>query len=437
MSGTLHLKYMVNEIMQRDPGVTGPQAEALAYIWDSEITEIITASLDMVPDDAMMVYPEIKDELALRFANLRLNMANSVLNAKDKEKALSSFDPEEEALAVRSPKSRERVFNTARNVHAGCWCPLFKRWNAMRSARGPSTAPRVFAGRAIFTPETESNRTRTRYNHFIPRFVTKKWADINGEVLLFSRGIGEELVGRRAGHTTWAKETNLYSQRIEDLLGGIECDATSPYRKFEEDEPLDGWDVRQWITFIICQWLRNPTTVAGIVGGTDGLCRERGWPRAKSAAQRRAAYETLFFHDSFYARLYKSVEARRWLLVEAPAAISFFLGDTHLVSEGPLHDTKSLLLCPVSPSKCFLAGPKVEGDQWPTRYRPTKIEAEGVAEINRLIASESTMVIASITTTRPQVDRFLAEHLGVSRTEYIFSSTKEAWWGDLITTTRT
>ena len=426
------LEYLVTEITGRDPEVSAPLAEALAYLWDSEILEIISASLGMVPTEDVQVYPEIKDELIVSFVNLRLNMANSVLAAKEKAKKLSYYIPEEETAAIASPTGQERIFKTARNVYKGYWSPLFERWNSMLKSRGPSNTPRVFPGRALFTPERARNHKPTRENHFIPKFVTKKWANVHGEVFIFSRGLGDEQSCRRAGHSTWAKKTNLYSQRIEGLFAGIEGDANSPYRKFERDAPLDGWDVSRWITFVICQWMRNPATVADIVGGLDGFIKRRGLPRIKSPSQRRAVYETVFTHDRLYERIYRSIEARRWLLLEAPNNRPFLLGDTHLALEGPILDEASMLLCPVSPSKCFVAGPKVPGDQWPARYRPHRMSAEDTEHINAAIATVSASVIAPDTVARPQADGFLERYLGSNRVEKTFSSTKEAWWGKLV-----
>ena len=437
MDAKVELEYLVTEITRRDPELPAPLTEALAYLWDSEVSEIISASLDMVPTEMMQVYPEIKDDLVIRFVNLRFHMANSILKGKEKAGPLSSYIPEEETAAIRSAAGRERIFNTARNVYKGYWLPLFEGWNSMLKSRGPSHAQRVFPGRALYTPEKAGVQTRTRENHFIPRFVTKRWANVHGEVLVFSRGLGNELACKRAGHSTWAKKTNLYSQRIEGLLAGIEGDANSPYLKFEGDDPLDGWDVCRWITFVFSQWMRNPLTVAEISGGLDSFVSERELPRVKSPSQRRAVYEALYSHHSLYEKVYRSIEARRWLLLKAPSNTPFLLGDTHIALEGPIRDEGSLLLCPLSPSRCFMAGPQVEGDQWPSRYRPHRMNAGDAERINVAIAAESASVIAPDTVERTQLDELLEKYLGSNRVERTFSSTKEAWWGKLVATAST
>jgi hypothetical protein len=264
--------------------------------------------------------------------------------------------------------------------------------------------------------------------------VTERWADRNGEVSLFSRGIGGNLRSEKVGHGTWSFELNLYSEALEEYLGVLESDASKPYQKLCGGLPLDPVDVRSWITFIVVQWLRNPRLMKTISSGARALLKKKGVSYPAHPAQMRMAYETIFTQHRLYESVYKNLESRPWIVLSAPAGHNFLLGDSHVSASGAILGRNTMILVPLSPTHCFLAHHSDKKLDWPLRYRAIETSKGALDEFNSLIAETSSRAISRADQAE-SIAPLIGEHL--EEKVDIFLNNQNSWWGKLISTSAT
>jgi hypothetical protein len=318
--------------------------------------------------------------------------------------------------------------NTARMAAEHFWAKLLRQWNEKSDhfRLSPGGFPTARRNR-ISTPQIR--RRRTLKNHYIPQFATKKWADRNGLVTLFSREIGGGVRSNDVGHGTWSSELNLYSEPLEDYLGVLESDASHPYRKLCKGQPLDAVDIRSWITFIVIQWLRSPLFAGSIGEATKRLLQIRGSSYPEHPGQMKQVYETLFSNHRLYEKIYRNIDRRPWLVLSAPAEYGFLLGDAHIALSGAILEKKTMVVVPLSPDHCFLAYRLGEKLDWPLRYRQVEFNREGLDEINSIIAESSSRVICQVASAKalaPQVENYLGRRRRSSHTK--------RWWGKILET---
>lgn len=422
---------LASSIRERCPTIESKQAEALAFAWSRELDEIMTKSLDYATEMVgFRVHEGFKDEMICAVARLSLGMAEKILDAKAAQADLSQLDPEKEVAWAASKEGRAKIENTARMCAEHFWVRHLRHWNEKSDwiARSPGGFPTARRNRVALL---QSRRPRTRKNHFIPQFVTERWADDNGKVSLFSRGVGGNLRSQEVGHGAWSFELNLYSEALEEYLGVLESDASKPYQKLCDGHPLDPVDVRSWITFIVVQWLRNPRSLRSISSSARELLKKKGVSYPSQPAQMKMAYETIFTQHRLYEKVYRNLEDRPWIVFSAPAGHSFLLGDSHVSASGAILGRNTMILVPLSPSRCFLAYHSDKKLDWPLRYRTIEAGKEALDEFNSLIADTSSRAISRVDQAEsmaPLVSEYLGERVNLPMGD------QKLWWGKLVHT---
>lgn len=414
-------------IKARYPSIETGHAEALAFAWSRELTAIIGKTMEYAQElEGFRVEYAFRDEVIVRLTHFSLWMIQRILDAKAATGDLSKLDPEQEIAWAGSEEGRAKIENTARLAAEHLWAKLLRQWNEKsdRFRQSPGGFPTARRNR-ISLPK--ARRRRTLKNHYIPQFVTEKWADQNGRVTLFSREIGGAVTSSEVGHGTWSFEFNLYSDSLEEYLGVLESDASHPYRKFCRNQPLDAVDVRSWITFIIIQWLRSPLSASAISAATQRLLQMSGSSYLEHPAQMKRTYETLFSNHGLYEKVYRNIERRPWLILSAPTEYGFLLGESHIALSGALMAKDTMIVVPLSPDRCFVAYHHGKKLDWPLRYRQAPFTQEGMDEINSIIAESSSKVICRTSSREiiaPQVEKFLSKRCRVPHTKH--------WWGRIL-----
>ena len=86
----------------------------------------------------------------------------------------------------------------------------------------------------------------------------------------------------------------------------------------------------------------------------------------------RTAYETLFSNNEFFAEFYRLISTRQWELWRSPRNDQFIRSDNPILLRGSVEQRTWQLIYPMTPFKCFVAGPNKE--ESPIAVVPKNIE---------------------------------------------------------------
>jgi hypothetical protein len=226
------LSMVLSVLRQRCPSLEETTAIALAHIWKHEVDSILSQAIDFsLEKAAVWLHVQLRDEIALEWTNLTACVLNLIIDHKLRLTACEKLDPETELIGASSPAGQEKIRNTALNIAHGFWIKKLEEWHTrsrdlleiqgtQRSGRGGKV---VMAGQPL-------DKVTVNY-HYIPSFTNRPWADANGGVVVFSRGLDGTVRGTLRPYASWARASFLYSQGLEDQLAAIEGDAKRPYRK--------------------------------------------------------------------------------------------------------------------------------------------------------------------------------------------------------------
>ncbi len=430
MESSTHISIILDAIKRHGPDSDLEHTVALAHAWKLELDKIMELVLQYGDQaEGFTVHVNFREEVIFEFFRLSEWLAAKIVAVKTATTPLGEINPEEEIAAATSSTGVERIKNTARNVADCVWIKLLRRWNQESRKLLELDGSLPIDRRSNIEIPGRSRGTPTEKNHFISELCTKYWADVNGAVKLYSRQLNGSVRARLVGHGTWAYEFNLYSQRLEDYFSVLESDAKAPYEKLLKGLPLNGLEVRSWITFLIIQYLRNPAFirphVAGVMEQIQGQVSEF-WTRPESM---KRAYETLFNNSELYTYFYREIERRPWTVLAVPDDEFFIMSDAPLVLNAGLNDPKASIFYPLSPERCFVAEPLTEERSWPLKMRPYRLQKGEAEKLNILLALNAYQcVISRVQDDSPNLRDMLARHLGASKQPEDLLATIEIWW---------
>lgn len=102
---------------------------------------------------------------------------------------------------------------------------------------------------------------------------------------------------------------------------------------------------------------------------------QSGFNYPMSPAHLGRAFETLFQNNDFYAAFYRLVISRAWAVMSAADGLTFLKGDNPVVLTGRKADRTWRLVYPLTPTRCFIAGPALEDE--PGRIIPHQYHLTG------------------------------------------------------------
>lgn len=254
---------------------------------------------------------------------------------------------------VRSPSTQQDIETAAALIANEVWAPILAE---LRSKYPLIVTPEY--GRPKSKLVGKAAHPPVRRNHYSPASSHSAWAR-NGDrkVREYSRGPNGVIRSRDIGYRSWGYEELLYSQRLEAYLGLVDQDGADTCRKILRTEPLDNLDKRRWIAFLVIQQIRTPSFMRRLISQlSNGMPSiAPGYPTTVAAL--KAAYETLFTNNNYYAENHVLMASRSWTVLSAPAGSSFIRADNPVVA-GRSSDGGWTLYYPMSPTRMFRIGPE-------------------------------------------------------------------------------
>src|SRR5262249_53379475 len=139
-------------------------------------------------------------------------------------------------------------------------------------------------------------------------------------------------------------------------------DAKVPYTKLLNIIPLSEKERRCWIAFLITQMLRTPSFMLKLLPRLKGFIESRQIAFSTITGSLRQAYETLFTNNDVFAEFYRLITASQWELWGAPANGQFIRSDEPILIYGSAEHGSWQLIYPMTPGRCFVAGPDKVGN---------------------------------------------------------------------------
>lgn len=295
---------ILSEFKKRSPGgADSGKPTAIAKVWADEINEIITLVFEYTEEArGHPRYLSFRSEAIFELAKLSLFLTRRVIDVKLADKSVEDLDPAGERAALFSAVGRERIENTARVIAEHFWIERYGRWQQRAIPIIDMGKERARTRRRVrlWTPETGHLQV-TQKMHYSPDFTNRYWCDANGMIRIFSLKVDGGVRSRIRPYGTWGYEYYLYPQWLEDYFSRIESQAESSYRKLVEFLPLTDQERRNWITFLIVQFIRTPSFILNMMSGLKELIKVNQWAYPTHPESLVRAYTILFQNDQLYA----------------------------------------------------------------------------------------------------------------------------------------
>jgi hypothetical protein len=434
--GPASLSLVLAALRRRCQAMEEQTAISLAHVWKHEIDSILTLVLEYSSEQSgAALHVQLRDEMVSEFTRLTFWLIDTVINDKLRSTSCDQLDPVADLRAASSTAGLDKIRNTAKFVAGEIWLKQLAKWRErterLLEAQG---SVRLLRNRKILLAGQGASKVTTA-NHYIPSFTNRPWADAGGNVIIYSRALDGGVKGVLKPFSSWGRAYFLYSQRLEDQLSAIERDAKGPYDKLVQERPFSGPDEQDWITFLISQIFRTPRFILKNINALNRTINARGLHSPSfplNTLNLRRTYETLFRAHRVYSNYYRAI-ARKSFSVAKPHPGEFFLkADEPILLEGALRDPGSTLIFPLSPERCFLAGPLFQQDKWPLRVGPIQLAPGKAHALSLQIAFHAReTVIASPLCHSQALSSALASVLANHR--YNFISQLEPikpYWGD-------
>jgi hypothetical protein len=297
----------------------------------------------------------------------------------------------------------------------GVWKPLVAQWRKRRPlievpGRAGKPSKLLKLAKPVFR----------KHLHYVPQSTTRQWAcPKSGKFTVYKIGVDGAVKAEESTAKRWGAAPSLYTQDLEHLLGLIESDARRPYQKLVEIVPLDVMETRRWIAFLIAQLIRTPRFIGSVLRFQKVWIESTGFTYPTTPAHLGQAYETLFKNNDLYAAYYRQISLRAWAVVRAADGLTFLKGDNPVViSAGPAEESWRLLY-PLTPTRCFIAGPELESE--PRRIIPRQYgltDAETIA-VNAATCTYAETSVIGISTAdridpRPTINTHLSKRNALS-----------------------
>lgn len=332
---------------------------------------------------------DARPEAIFELANLILWLEDRIIDKKIECTPIERIDSDQERAALATSWNRKRIENTARLCADKIWKPFLDRWHRrfplIRESPGQSSSllrPREAPG--------------VKSQHYSPSFSNEFWAVGPQKLIrIYSRTVGEDIISRDRGYTTWGREAFLYSQGLERIFQLIETDAKTPYTKLLDIIPMNEKERRFWIAFLIAQMLRTPTFMLRILPSLKKLIEESAIVFPVDTGSLRKAYETLFSNNDIYAEFFRLITARTWELWSAPQRALFIRGDDPVFVGGSVEHRTWHLIYPMTPDKCFVVGPELVADATAVIPNTRHVDESQVQMVNERVAKAARKSVIS------------------------------------------
>lgn len=346
----------LSRIRELAPGLAEDRARALARVWTQQLDRVVTRLHELTVESGRVVWHvNARAEAISRMARLLLFLSDRIIEQRTRDRTVEAIDPVEEAAALEQPDAAERVENTARVVAERIWFGVYDELAALfpliAGERDRPRPPRL-SGRG-----TRRTGHGTARNHYVPVFSTRRWADHRREVLVVKRDRTGAIFARRRSVRSFGYERFLYAQRLEDWFADVEHAAVTPYGKLCASEVLTDDDKYFWVALLTIQLLRTPSFMAWSARGLRERAHAEGWSRAMTPALLREAHAAMFEDDRVFSGYYRHLTQRRWSIAVAADGYSFPRTDTPVVMMAAGAPRGWRCFYPVTPTKCFIAGP--------------------------------------------------------------------------------
>jgi hypothetical protein len=407
------------ELVRRCPAFDRVTAYRLARVWSVLQDRIISHMLDICESEmGLSLHIDQRAEAAFELSRLLLFLSGRILDEKAKQKALSEYDPDDEAALLETKEERAKINRTARKMADGAWKPLLTKWRKRR----PLVELPGHAGKSSKLLKPAKSVFR-KHMHYVPQSTTRQWRCAkSGKFTVYKIGVDGEVKAEASTAKLWGAAPSLYTQGLEHLLGLIEGDAHRPYQKLVDIVPLDAMEARRWIAFLIAQLIRTPRFMRSILRYQKAWIESKGLTYPTTPAYLGQAYETLFTNNDLYAAYYRQITLRAWAVARAADSLTFLKGDNPVVISGRPTGDSWRLLYPLTPTRCFIAGPELEGESGriiPRQHVLTDAEtiAVNAATCNYAETSVIGISIADRIDPRPTIKTHLSKRNAPSTVE--------------------
>lgn len=343
---------MFERLNSRFPGDDHGHLAALADVWSIELGRIVERMLTISQQRGSPALPiQRRPEAIFELAKLILWLEDRIVDLKTATTPIGKIDVDAERDALSSQLVERRVESTARNCAEGIWIKRCERW----WKRFPLLAEPRPKHKLIRRRESVGHGVRDQ--HFSPTSSNEHWASDKKRVREYFRASDGTVDHKDVSVRKWGRESFLYSQRLERLFHLIEGDVSLAYGKLLGTIPLDEKDRRHWIAFLVAQLFRTPSFILQHLPRLKALIEKQGLNYPTDTASLRRAYETLFTNNRVFATMYRRLVGRQWEMWCTSGSGTFIRSDDPVLSAGSSKKGNWMLLYPMTPNKCFVAGP--------------------------------------------------------------------------------
>jgi hypothetical protein len=374
---------MLPKLQSKFPGAGFARISTLSDIWDVELDRIITRMLELSAESCPTLPLETKHEAVVELAKLISFIADEMIEKKVANSDIKDIDLDKERAWLKSDKCAERVENTAKVLAENVWIRFLNEWwskHPVASSSERKVKRRKFA---------RICKDGVRRQHFSPKFSNRYWADGQSKVRIYSPSLDGSVTSEVRPMGEWAREDYIYSQSLESLFAAIETDAGVPYKKLLDMVPFSEDDRRHWVAFLIAQLFRTPSYIVRHLWGLKNIIQRDGIAYDTDTASLRRAYETLFTNDQVFDMFYRKICGHEWSLFSAGSDKGVFIrGDVPVVIGGSDEGKNWRLIYPMTPFKCFVAGPiacKIPDIPIP---RIREVDTTQICAINEVVAEQ-------------------------------------------------
>jgi Protein of unknown function (DUF4238) len=375
---------LLSDLIRRCPNIDRIAAYRLSETWSTLHRRIIHAMFDICERDVGLVLNvDHRADAAFELAKLSLFLQQRILDEKAKAKPLDQYDPAVETALSDTPSEKNRIENTAHALAEGVWKPLVAKWRKgcplIEAPDQPGRRPKLHK-----PIKTEFRRDM----HYVPQSTTRPWAcRKSGKFTVYKMGVDGEVRHKPSTAKAWGKASFIYSQGLEHLLGLIEGDVRRPYEKLVSVIPLDDMETRCWIAFLVAQHIRTPRFIRWMVNKQKTWIERSDFRYPTNPAHLGRAFETLFQNNDVYAAYFRLISAGTWHVVRAAEGLTFLKGDNPAVITGSTSAGTWSLIYPLTPERCFIAGPGLEDEQGRIVPRQHQLSDRRTLEVNAAICA--------------------------------------------------
>lgn len=237
-------------VQEKFPHENTERLSSIVSVWAEVLEAIIDRSQKEFYEQATIQHIDLKPEITISLINTVGGVAKKIVEARTVKRNFVDIAPQEEREFHTSPEGKALIETTANNLLIA-WLKQYQdRWE-------PKSKTKLEKERNPPTPKRRKIKA-VRTNHYIPRFILKKYWAESGRLTKYVRINRDNWKTRQISFGKWGHQENLYSERLEDRFSLIEGDAEEPIRKVLDIYPLNHSERLAFLGYLIVQKLREP-----------------------------------------------------------------------------------------------------------------------------------------------------------------------------------